>query len=603
MAAKTYNVVCAVYDGPRNSDFVPMVRNTDEDSNDFGNPAPIGSQVEQTEGTQYGYWRPTWKFLDQYYSFTPRVLIAEATEFTATPTIDGTGGSWVLRWRYDPENPSDNHIATNLDPGGFWLWQLTEEGVPPTSFPQSGGLIAPTGLPGVSQGGYALDFSSSIEAPDYLAFGGGGIVTESNIFYSDTGEALLEARGLGWGHLLDQCPHHTYFETIGIADTKNDANKAAFGNNLKTAIYNLFAWNSEVSEEVAESRLPSQIGRLLMRPIITDNAIDAAWDSMEVGDIVRIQPGNHSVLDTMQRLAARFGWWMFGNQTGFWIDSIAAKPVGSWHRGVHFSSFNVKRLAPPATGYVSTQRDAKWNGRQLRDSNGNLQGTTDTDDDGEADRSVIVVRYRPGSADIQKRTIVRDFGFTPLTEQEALSLADFRSTATLTTITETEDLYLQQFGFSEITVPSAAPNWDKYITQTEINSMEDGDAKDAEQAYYDNVQTPNDISRDETIAIMTQALARRSLADMNIVQMDCEMINGAYGADYGNQWRLGSTVIVYEPGRDPQLMIVGQVAIRVAGTKDASIRAGLGHTDNLAPGSRHTFVFSRPWLVSTQQTG
>ena len=606
--ATTYDIVCAIYDGPLQSDYVPIVRETDETSDNYGNPKALSEQVAQTTGNKYGYLKPAWKFLDSYYSFKPRVFLSEATEFTATPTVDGTGGSWVLRWRFDPDNESQLRMAKETDPGGFWLWQITETDTPPMPFATGAGLLGPTGIPTTDTLGPNYDYSASVVAPDYLAWGGGGTIDESQIFYGDTGEAYLEVRGLGWGHLLDRCPHHSYNVTVGIAPEKNDSTKSAFARLLRTAIYNLFAWNAEVSKEVSETVvIPSQIGRLLMRPLVTDAAIDSAWDILAPNEIIRIQSGRHSVLDTLQRLAARLGWWMYGNQLGYWIDSIASHPVADWYRGQHFSSFNVKRTAPPAIGYVSTQRDAKWNGKKILDDSGDLKTKdngdplTYSDDEGEADRSIITVRYRPGNADIEHKTIVRDFGFVPLTEQEVILLSQLKNTATLTTLTETENLYLQQFGFSEIDVPSAAPDWEKYITQAEIDAMEDGDDKDAEQDYYDNVQSRIDISREETIAIMQQALARRSIADMNILQMDCEMINGAFGAEYGDRWKLGSTVIVHEPGREPQLMIVGQLALRVAGTKDTSVRAGLGHTDNLAAGSRHTFVFQRPWLVSTRQ--
>ena len=220
-------------------------------------------------------------------------------------------------------------------------------------------------------GGGLLGSITSVDSPvlptvfvpsnHYARRGMSGPVDVARVSEFVDGSGLLEVSGYCWAKSLDETQHYPDVNTPEQQVTPGGS-KSAYGNTVPATTRfrqtTLRVWMAHIFRNASDlkatanslSDAPTQLGRWLLRPAFTQAALNRMSELTENSEFVnyRSEPGPHSVLKTLQRIAARAGLVMHTAFPVIWFDVGVSTAARSVFRREDFSSSTLSRRRPSA---------------------------------------------------------------------------------------------------------------------------------------------------------------------------------------------------------------------------------------------------------------
>ena len=366
---------------PDNADYKPRVR-PDTGTGDpptFTLSAPTG-----VAAPSYSYHGG--QFLDEVFTFRETPLLGgHITDFSANLRLN-VGCDWRFSWEYDVSNPG--HVAiveAATDTAAFVAWYIQTDDddndvVSLRGFMGGGVLdaIDVDNVPTISR--------QTVYAPGnhFVRRGMSGPVSTARASELANGTGLLEVAGTCWAAALNETPHQPIaknirqigFPTVEPPDAYTAYSPMTAGTTsarqtaIRSWMAQLFSNNADLKDTAAwSSDFPTQLGKWLLRPAFTEAALTHMANLTANGELINYayNPGPHSVLKTLQKIAARAGLVMHTAFPLIWFDVglLPSSTANTEFSSADFSSSTLSFRRPSGTYFIIEHQDDVTKDRTL----------------------------------------------------------------------------------------------------------------------------------------------------------------------------------------------------------------------------------------------
>ena len=352
---------------PSTAVFVPRTR------------TPVGTgndqtfTVENTTAVAPRYAYGGGQFLDEIFTFHEVPLIGgQVTDFSANLRLN-VGCDWQFSWQYDVTDPNEVAVAeAALDPSAFCAWYIqtqdADDGVASLR-----GFMGGTIFDDIDVDVTPLISTVFVPANHYARRGMSGPVSTARASELADGKGLLEVTGKCWASALEETPHLPIAKDVRqtgspgmrpldaypVYTPMTSGTSSARRTAIRSWMAHIFRNNSDLKDSASHiSDSPTQIGKWLLRPAFTEAALnEMANPSSGTQANFTYAPGPHSVLKTLQNIAARAGLVMHTTFPLIWFDVGVASTAKVEFRNTDFASSTLTRRKPTANYFVIAHSD------------------------------------------------------------------------------------------------------------------------------------------------------------------------------------------------------------------------------------------------------